>query len=93
MLDSLPHDCIEHKLSKEKLERKMSTLTPGTSLPFVPGMTFSDPTKQAFHRSQTLGFTNGYAMKNQVLFCFTVKNLLNQRLYIQNLNKQNYKLH
>ena len=68
MLDSLPHDCIEHKLSKEKLERKMSTLTPGTSLPFVPGMTFSDPTKQAFHRSQTLGFTNGYAMKNQVLF-------------------------
>ena len=44
----------------------MSTLTPGTSLPFVPGMSFSDPTKQAFHRSQTLGFTNGYAMKNQV---------------------------
>ena len=44
----------------------MSTLTPGTSLPFVPGMTFSDPTKQTYHRSQTLGYTNGYAMKNQV---------------------------
>lgn len=43
----------------------MSTLTPGTSLPFVPGMSFSDPTKQTFHKSQTLGYTNGYALKHQ----------------------------
>jgi len=46
----------------------MSTLTPGTSLPFVPGMTFSDPTKQNYHLSQTLGYKNGYAMKNQPMY-------------------------
>nr|XP_033794981.1 EF-hand domain-containing protein 1 isoform X2 [Geotrypetes seraphini] len=29
-------------------------------LPFLPGNTFRDPTKTAYHRSQTLGFKNGY---------------------------------
>ena len=46
----------------------MAALTPGTSLPFIPGMTVNDPTKQRFHLSQTLGFQNGYAMKNQPLY-------------------------
>ncbi|XP_038628636.1 EF-hand domain-containing protein 1 isoform X2 [Tachyglossus aculeatus] len=30
-------------------------------LPLLPGFCFSDPTKTAFHRSQTLGFRKGYA--------------------------------
>ncbi|XP_023567655.1 EF-hand domain-containing protein 1 isoform X2 [Octodon degus] len=31
-------------------------------LPFLPGTSFSDSTKTAFHRSQTLGYRNGYAV-------------------------------
>ncbi|XP_068926691.1 EF-hand domain-containing protein 1 [Petaurus breviceps papuanus] len=30
-------------------------------LPFLPGFSFSDLTKSAFHRSQTMGYRNGYA--------------------------------
>lgn len=30
------------------------------ALPFLPGNTFTDPTKTKFHRSQTLGYKNGY---------------------------------
>ncbi|KAM3861068.1 EF-hand domain-containing protein 1 [Diretmus argenteus] len=32
------------------------------SLPFLPGYTFRDVTKSAFHRPQTLGYKNGYAL-------------------------------
>eukprot|EP00118_Oscarella_pearsei_P025815 m.308823 g.308823 ORF g.308823 m.308823 type:complete len:534 (+) comp44928_c0_seq1:29-1630(+) len=32
------------------------------SLPFLPGNSFSDPTKGQFHRNQTLKYTNGYAL-------------------------------
>ncbi|XP_055986595.1 EF-hand domain-containing protein 1 [Sorex fumeus] len=31
-------------------------------LPLLPGTSFADPTKTAFHRSQTLGYRNGYAV-------------------------------
>uniref|UniRef100_A0A673TX02 EF-hand domain-containing protein 1 n=1 Tax=Suricata suricatta TaxID=37032 RepID=A0A673TX02_SURSU len=31
-------------------------------LPFLPGSSFRDYTKTAFHRSQTLGYRNGYAV-------------------------------
>ncbi|XP_068615767.1 EF-hand domain-containing protein 1-like [Brachionichthys hirsutus] len=31
-------------------------------LPFLPGCTFRDVTKSSFHRPQTLGYRNGYAM-------------------------------
>ncbi|XP_070782396.1 EF-hand domain-containing protein 1 [Enoplosus armatus] len=31
-------------------------------LPFLPGYTFRDVTKSAFHRSQTLNYKNGYAL-------------------------------
>ncbi|XP_028907716.1 EF-hand domain-containing protein 1 [Ornithorhynchus anatinus] len=34
---------------------------PLPGLPFLPGFYFNDPTKTAFHRSQTLGFRKGYA--------------------------------
>uniref|UniRef100_A0ABI7YAQ0 EF-hand domain containing 1 n=1 Tax=Felis catus TaxID=9685 RepID=A0ABI7YAQ0_FELCA len=35
---------------------------PVHGLPFLPGSSFRDPTKTAFHRSQTLGYRNGYAV-------------------------------
>ncbi|ELV09923.1 EF-hand domain-containing protein 1 [Tupaia chinensis] len=35
---------------------------PVHGLPFLPGTSFPDPTKTAFHRSQTLGYRNGYAV-------------------------------
>jgi len=31
-------------------------------LPFLPGNTFTDPTRSKYHRSQTLGYKNGYAI-------------------------------
>ncbi|XP_077608961.1 EF-hand domain-containing protein 1 isoform X2 [Crocuta crocuta] len=35
---------------------------PVHGLPFLPGSSFRDSTKTAFHRSQTLGYRNGYAV-------------------------------
>uniref|UniRef100_A0A8C9A0H1 EF-hand domain-containing protein 1 n=1 Tax=Prolemur simus TaxID=1328070 RepID=A0A8C9A0H1_PROSS len=35
---------------------------PVHGLPFLPGTSFRDSTKTAFHRSQTLGYRNGYAI-------------------------------
>ncbi|KAM8778954.1 EF-hand domain-containing protein 1 [Rhynchonycteris naso] len=35
---------------------------PVHGLPLLPGSSFTDSTKTAFHRSQTLGYRNGYAM-------------------------------
>ncbi|XP_060046027.1 EF-hand domain-containing protein 1 isoform X1 [Erinaceus europaeus] len=35
---------------------------PVHGLPFLPGTSFNDSTKTAFHRSQTLGYRNGYAI-------------------------------
>ncbi|XP_049621178.1 EF-hand domain-containing protein 1 [Suncus etruscus] len=35
---------------------------PMHGLPFLPGTSFKDPTKTAFHRSQTLDYRNGYAV-------------------------------
>ncbi|XP_072175362.1 EF-hand domain-containing protein 1-like [Diadema setosum] len=32
------------------------------ALPFLPGNTFTDPTKRKYHRSQSLGYKNGYAL-------------------------------
>lgn len=32
------------------------------ALPFLPGNSFSDPTKTRFHVSQTLGYNNGYSI-------------------------------
>jgi len=40
----------------------------GSSLPFLPGMSFSDPTKQRYHLSNSLGYKNGYSMRNQPMY-------------------------
>ncbi|XP_056336633.1 EF-hand domain-containing protein 1 [Danio aesculapii] len=37
------------------------SINTGHGLPFLPGNTFRDLTKSAFHRAQTLDFKNGYA--------------------------------
>lgn len=34
-------------------------------LPFLPGNTFSDPTLSKYHRSQSLGYRNGYALQKR----------------------------
>jgi hypothetical protein len=34
-------------------------------LPFLPGNTFQNPTATRFHRSHTLGYTNGYAIQKR----------------------------
>ncbi|CAH1773631.1 unnamed protein product [Owenia fusiformis] len=34
-------------------------------LPFLPGNQFSDPTRTRYHRSQTLGYNNGYAIPSR----------------------------
>ena len=33
-----------------------------TTLPFLPGYSFPDPAKDKFHKSQTLGYRNGYVI-------------------------------
>ncbi|XP_016344948.1 EF-hand domain-containing protein 1-like [Sinocyclocheilus anshuiensis] len=38
------------------------SLNTGHGLPFLPGNSFRDLTKSAFHRAQTLDFKNGYAL-------------------------------
>ncbi|XP_051951704.1 EF-hand domain-containing protein 1 [Xyrauchen texanus] len=38
------------------------SVNPGQGLPFLPGNTFRDLTKSAYHRAQTLAFKNGYAL-------------------------------
>ncbi|XP_038052074.1 EF-hand domain-containing protein 1-like [Patiria miniata] len=35
------------------------------ALPFLPGNTFTDPTKRRYHRSQSLGYKNGYSLANR----------------------------
>ena len=32
------------------------------ALPFLPGNSFRDPTQTSFHKSQTLGYKNGYTV-------------------------------
>ena len=45
-------------------EKKTSGNTGTGGLPFLPGNTFTDPTKERFHVSNTLNFKNGYAQEN-----------------------------
>ncbi|XP_049980024.1 EF-hand domain-containing protein 1 isoform X2 [Alexandromys fortis] len=42
--------------------RAAMVTNPVHGLPFLPGSSFTDSTKTAFHRSQTLGYRNGYAV-------------------------------
>ncbi|XP_032998581.1 EF-hand domain-containing protein 1 isoform X1 [Lacerta agilis] len=54
---------------------------PVQGLPLLPGSSFRDPTKTAFHRSQTLGYKNGFAFKR-----FPTTGIGGQRLHVNQLS-------
>ncbi|XP_062974594.1 EF-hand domain-containing protein 1 isoform X2 [Elgaria multicarinata webbii] len=55
---------------------------PVQGLPLLPGSSFRDPTKTAFHRSQTLGYKNGFAFKR-----LPTVGIGGNRLYVNQLSQ------
>ncbi|XP_051470341.1 EF-hand domain-containing protein 1 isoform X1 [Apus apus] len=55
---------------------------PGPDLPFLPGYAFRDPMKTSFHRSQTLGYKNGFAF-----FRLPTVGIGGERLYVNQLSQ------
>uniref|UniRef100_A0A3B4AJK2 DM10 domain-containing protein n=1 Tax=Periophthalmus magnuspinnatus TaxID=409849 RepID=A0A3B4AJK2_9GOBI len=56
-------------------------------LPFLPGYSFQDVTKPAFHRPQTLGYKNGYALPRRPTIGIGQSPLLSAQLRLQELNQ------
>ncbi|KAM3603090.1 uncharacterized protein V6R79_016425 [Siganus canaliculatus] len=56
-------------------------------LPFLPGYTFPDLTKSAFHRSQTLDYKNGYAFPRRPSVGIGQDPLLSEQLLQQDIDK------
>ncbi|XP_070705893.1 EF-hand domain-containing protein 1 [Pempheris klunzingeri] len=56
-------------------------------LPFLPGYTFRDVTKSAFHRSQTLDYKNGYALPRRPTVGIGQDPLLSEELIQQEINE------
>ncbi|XP_035176276.1 EF-hand domain-containing protein 1 [Oxyura jamaicensis] len=54
----------------------------GPALPFLPGCVFRDPTKTSFHRSQTLGYKNGFAFSR-----LPTVGIGGERLYVNQLSQ------
>ncbi|XP_054675408.1 EF-hand domain-containing protein 1 isoform X1 [Grus americana] len=55
---------------------------PGPGLPFLPGCAFRDPMKTSFHRSQTLGYKNGFAFPR-----LPTVGIGRERLYVNQLSQ------
>ncbi|KAM6273037.1 EF-hand domain-containing protein 1 isoform 3-T3 [Spheniscus humboldti] len=55
---------------------------PGPGLPFLPGCAFRDPMKTSFHRSQTLGYKNGFAFSR-----LPTVGIGRERLYVNQLSQ------
>ncbi|XP_065257777.1 EF-hand domain-containing protein 1 [Emys orbicularis] len=55
---------------------------PVQGLPLLPGSAFGDPTKSAFHRSQTLGYRNGFACSR-----LPTMGIGRERLYVNQLSQ------
>lgn len=55
-------------------------------LPFLPGYTFRDVTKSAFHRSQTLDYRNGYALPRRPTVGIGQDPLLSEELIQQEIS-------
>ncbi|XP_074905051.1 EF-hand domain-containing protein 1 [Buteo buteo] len=55
---------------------------PGPGLPFLPGCAFRDPMKTSFHRSQTLGYKNGFAFSR-----LPTVGIGGERLYVNQLSQ------
>ncbi|XP_023270810.1 EF-hand domain-containing protein 1 [Seriola lalandi dorsalis] len=56
-------------------------------LPFLPGYTFRDVTKSAFHRPQTLGYNNGYALPRRPIAGIGQDPLLSEQLIQQEMSE------
>ncbi|XP_035473965.2 EF-hand domain-containing protein 1 isoform X1 [Scophthalmus maximus] len=56
-------------------------------LPFLPGYTFRDVTKSDYHRSQTLGYRNGYALSRRPNVGIGQDPLLSEQLRNQEFSK------
>uniref|UniRef100_A0A7N8YAN0 EF-hand domain (C-terminal) containing 1 n=1 Tax=Mastacembelus armatus TaxID=205130 RepID=A0A7N8YAN0_9TELE len=56
-------------------------------LPFLPGYTFRDVTKSAFHRPQTLDYRNGYALPRRPTVGIGQDPLLSEQLIQQQLSE------
>ncbi|XP_018531509.1 EF-hand domain-containing protein 1 [Lates calcarifer] len=59
-------------------------------LPFLPGYTFRDVTKSAFHRPQTLNYKNGYALPRRPTVGIGQDPLLSEQLIQQQINELSY---
>ncbi|GAA6228807.1 EF-hand domain-containing protein 1 [Lates japonicus] len=59
-------------------------------LPFLPGYTFRDVTKSAFHRPQTLSYKNGYALPHRPTVGIGQDPLLSEQLIQQQINELSY---
>ncbi|XP_059215384.1 EF-hand domain-containing protein 1 [Centropristis striata] len=59
-------------------------------LPFLPGYTFRDVTKSAFHRPQTLGYRNGYALPRRPTVGIGQDPLLSEQLTQQEINELSF---
>ncbi|XP_056151069.1 EF-hand domain-containing protein 1 [Lampris incognitus] len=59
----------------------------GHGLPFLPGCTFRDVTKSAFHRPQTLTFKNGYALPHRPIVGIGQDPLLSAQLIQDEINE------
>uniref|UniRef100_A0A3Q0RP27 EF-hand domain (C-terminal) containing 1 n=1 Tax=Amphilophus citrinellus TaxID=61819 RepID=A0A3Q0RP27_AMPCI len=56
-------------------------------LPFLPGYTFRDVTKSAFHRPQTLSYNNGYALPRRPTVGIGQDPLLSEQLTQQEISE------
>ncbi|XP_034554747.1 EF-hand domain-containing protein 1 [Notolabrus celidotus] len=59
-------------------------------LPFLPGYSFRDVTKSAFHRPQTLDYKNGYALPRRPTVGIGQDPLLSEQLIQQEINELSF---
>ncbi|KAM4529548.1 EF-hand domain-containing protein 1 [Fundulus diaphanus] len=59
-------------------------------LPFLPGYTFRDVTKSAFHRPQTLSYRNGYILPHRPSVGIGKEPLLSEQLTQQDINELSF---
>ncbi|XP_071777191.1 EF-hand domain-containing protein 1 [Centroberyx gerrardi] len=62
------------------------SINTGHGLPFLPGYTFRDVTKSAFHRPQTLAYRNGYALPRRPTVGIGQTPLLSEQLTQQEIS-------
>ncbi|XP_062267538.1 EF-hand domain-containing protein 1 [Platichthys flesus] len=61
-------------------------------LPFLPGYTFRDVTKSAFHRSQTLNYKNGFPLPRRPTVGIGQDPLLSEQLTQQEVNQLTFQI-